>query len=500
MTDSEQYYKLIFENSPLGIFHFDQNGIINHCNDNYLRTIGVPKEHIIGFNMVLGIKDKKMHRAMMDALSRKKGFFEGKYHCVLSEKDVFIRAYYSPNIDSDGHLLGGIGIFEDISEKVRAKEALLESEKKYRLIFENSPLGIFHFDKDGTITHCNENYLRIIGVTRDQIIGFNMVTCIIDEKMHYAVMESLSRRKGHFEGKYKTVINGKTILIKAEYSPNVTEEGDLLGGIGIFEDITKRIKAEHALQEYTEELAKANEELKSLDRMKDEFLSNISHELKTPLTSIQGYSQLILEGNLGDLNEQQKGAEEAVLRNTSRLSRLINSLIYMSKARARNLEFNIAPMHITDAIDNAITDLNPLLKKKEMIVEKNIPANLPQIDGDLEKLTDMFTNIIDNSIKFSPKKSTITISAKKEQDSIHLIVSDRGIGISEELIPNLFQRFYQIDSSISRKFGGTGLGLYMCKHTIDNHNGKIWIESKEGHGTNVHILMNINIPDTKDKS
>jgi hypothetical protein len=367
--------------------------------------------------------------------------------------------------------------------------ALKESENKYRLIFENSPLGIFNFDKDGTVTHCNDKISDILGRPKEKIIGFNMNLSLRDEKMKAAFKEVLLLRQGHFEGEYRAQGNGRTAFIKVDYSPNTSDDGTLLGGVGIVEDIGERKIAEEKLREYANELSNANKELQSVDRMKNELLSNVSHELRTPLTSIKGYSDLLMEGTLGKMNYQQLKAVSTVIRNTERLRRLVDSLLYVSMAEVEAIKYDLSKIDILEVIDNAVTDMAMPIAEKKIDVLRHVQEGIPQIEADAKKITDMLTNVLDNAVKFTPSQGKISIVAKKEGKMVHISIEDSGIGIPAELLPHLFQKFYQIDPSIRRKYGGTGLGLFISKNIVEAHKGKIWIESEEKKGTTVHILL-----------
>lgn len=388
------------------------------------------------------------------------------------------------------------GIIIDITHLKEVDNALKESEQKYRMIFENSPLGIFDFDKDGLVTHCNDKITEILGLPKEQIIGFNMNVSLRDEKMKAAFNEVLLLRLGHFEGEYTSQGNGKKAFIKVDYSPNISDDGTFLGGVGIVEDIGERKIAEEKLRKYADELSKANKELESLDRMKNELLSNVSHELRTPLTSIKGYSDLLMEGNLGEMNYQQLKVINTVIRNTERLRRLIDSLLYVSMAEAEAIKYDFSKIDTFEIIDNAVTDMAMPITEKNIDVLRHVQEDLPQIEGDAKKLTDMLTNVLDNAVKFTPSRGKISIFAKTDGKNIHISIQDNGIGIPADLLPHLFQKFYQIDSSIRRKYGGTGLGLFICKKIVDAHKGNIWIESEESKGTTVHILLPILQGDT----
>ncbi len=236
------------------------------------------------------------------------------------------------------------------------------------------------------------------------------------------------------------------------------------------------------------ETEKSYEELKSLDRMKDEFLSNVSHELKTPLVSIGGYSEVLNAGALGALNEGQKKAADAIIRNADRLERLINSILYLSIEESGKMKYTFKPLQIADVIEHSVLDMLPQIKKNNLGIKKQVPDNLSLIKGDEKKLMQVISNLIDNAIKFTPS-GDITISAHEDDDKLHIAVSDTGIGMPQEETNNLFKRFYQVDASTTRKYGGTGLGLYISKLIAEAHNGKIWAESEKGVGTTIHVTL-----------
>ncbi|WP_406658150.1 PAS domain S-box protein [Methanolobus sp. ZRKC2] len=552
VLEAEKKYRLIFENSPLGIFHFDDKGIVSHCNEKFLQIIGVKdKKAVIGFNMVTHIKDKVMRKAISDVLSRKAGHFEGKYHAAISGEDIFIKADYSPNIADDGTFLGGIGIFEDISARKKAEEALLLDESRLETLLKltrmtnNTFKEIADFVQEEAVklTQSKMGYLAFLNEKGTVLSIYSwsrnvMKECNVEEEKKFDYLLKSTGLWGepvrqerpiivNDYGAYNELKRGYPkghVKMKRYMSVPIIEGGRVVGvaGVGNKKDpydqadirqltllmegmwqMMEQKRAEDTLRKFASELAqvnrelskantelsKVNEDLKSLDLMKDEFLSNVSHEFKTPLTSIQGYSQLISDGTLGPVNGQQKKAVDTVIRNSERLRKLVDSLLYLSRAQAGKLSYTFDEVKVSDIIDNPIQDLALQIKKKNISLNRDVAEDLPLIKGDGDKLSDVIMNLMDNAIKFTPQGGKINIGAEIKDDSIHIYVSDSGIGIPEDKIPNLFERFYQVDSSIKRRYGGTGLGLYICKKIVEDHEGKIWVESREGEGSTFHILL-----------
>lgn len=243
-----------------------------------------------------------------------------------------------------------------------------------------------------------------------------------------------------------------------------------------------------------DETRKAYEELKSLDRMKDEFVANITHELKTPLISIKGYSEVIYEGLLGELNEKQKQCMKVVVSNSERLERLIESLLNMNSLYFEKYHV-FSPIHLKDVLDNAITSLSMRIEEKDIHVNEEYTFDMNLVYGNCEFLKYLFVYILDNAIKFSPRGSEVSVSAQEDDENIHITVIDKGIGIPQNCMDRIFDRFYQVDGSATRIYGGNGLGLYLSKNIVELHSGTIKIESEEGAGTVVHVSIPLFNPD-----
>jgi signal transduction histidine kinase len=243
-------------------------------------------------------------------------------------------------------------------------------------------------------------------------------------------------------------------------------------------------------KESLQKLQKAYEELQTLDTMKDEFISNVSHELKTPLISIKGYGELLYDEKIGRLSDEQKKSLEPILRNTDRLTRLINSILFISKLQAGKVEFKFEPLNLKEIVRVCVSDFKGTMDKKKIIFEMDIPE-ISRVEGDKDRFTEVIANLLDNAVKFTSEGGKISVKARDENGNVHLTVSDTGIGIPADVLPKLFTRFYQLDASTARKYGGTGLGLYITKSIIDAFKGKIWIESEVGKGTDVHVLLSV---------
>lgn len=236
---------------------------------------------------------------------------------------------------------------------------------------------------------------------------------------------------------------------------------------------------ETKVKERTKELEAALDKLKVVDRMKTEFLSVVSHELKTPLTPIHEYTSLLLEGVLGHVSEEQKKALETVKRQSTHLSNLMDTVLDISRLEVgKPFPIKKELISFSDILNEIKEAVGADIKKSNLSFEAEIAQNLPTIYADGNAIRRLFLNLIGNAVKFTPHSGKITIKIVPEDHSILCSVSDTGIGLSKEHLEKIFEKFYQVDSSYTREAGGLGMGLAIARGIVEAHGGKIWAESK----------------------
>jgi len=236
------------------------------------------------------------------------------------------------------------------------------------------------------------------------------------------------------------------------------------------------------------DLRAAYEHLQELDRMKGEFVSNVSHELRAPLHTITGFVQLLLDGKVRDKDTQQE-CLETVLHQTQHLTRLIDDILDASKMEAGHFGLHKAEVQMHDIVQEVVQALQPVALPKRVTLLDHTPPDLPLVFADAQRMTQVLRNLVDNAIKFSPEGGSVTISNESSPEQLVVAVQDSGAGIPAEARKHLFERFYQADGSSTRQAGGTGLGLYICKQIVEAHGGRIWVESEEGKGSSFLFAM-----------
>lgn len=382
--------------------------------------------------------------------------------------------------DNNGNAVRMVGTLSDITERKNAELILEESNNLNETIIESIPGTFYMLDDTG-------KYVRWNRYQRDDIVGKgNKIkeTNAIDT-IYPGDRELIGSKIANvFKNGITELIEGRVLMrggpefkwLLMTGNRIIFKDKAFLVGIGI--DITDRKKME--------------DRLKELDRLKDEFLSVTTHELKSPLLPIKSQSQLLLAGDYGKLNIDQQKAVEMIYRNGESLNLLTGDVLDITKINSNRFKLTLQKVDLEQIIITAINDIKNFGYNKQLDISLLPLPRLPVMKLDKFRIAQVLNNLLNNAIKFSQKNGKITIEAKLQNNKVIVKVKDTGIGIAKTDIDKLFVPFSQIDSSMSRKYRGTGLGLAISKGIIEAHSGKIWVES-DGLGKGSSFIFSLPI-------
>jgi two-component system, OmpR family, phosphate regulon sensor histidine kinase PhoR len=231
-------------------------------------------------------------------------------------------------------------------------------------------------------------------------------------------------------------------------------------------------------------------ELRRLERVRHDFVANVSHEFKTPLTAIQGFAETLLSGALEDPNNNRRFLE-IIRDHATRLAVLTNDLLKLARIEAGKLEIQLGPVQLAEVIERCAETSQLKANRKRITLEVDVPANLPPVRGDASLLRDVVQNLLDNAVQYTPEGGRVRICASAGPREAVVTVDDTGIGIPLADQERIFERFYRVDAARSREAGGTGLGLSIAKHIVEAHGGRLWVESEVGHGSKFSFSISL---------
>jgi two-component system phosphate regulon sensor histidine kinase PhoR len=229
-------------------------------------------------------------------------------------------------------------------------------------------------------------------------------------------------------------------------------------------------------------------ELRRLERVRQDFVANVSHEFRTPLTAIQGFAETLLSGALDD-PENRRRFVEIIRDHATRLARLTEDLLELARIEAGQLKLEFQPVSIEQLVASCVETASVKAGPKQLNLSSAVPDNLPEVRGDTNRLQEVLQNLLDNAVQYTPPGGKITVEAAHSGDQIIITVADTGIGIPQAEQSRIFERFYRVDAARSREAGGTGLGLSIARHIVEVHGGHIWVESTVGAGSRFHFSI-----------
>ncbi|MCA1733862.1 MAG: PAS domain S-box protein, partial [Acidobacteria bacterium] len=274
-------------------------------------------------------------------------------------------------------------------------------------------------------------------------------------------------RLRRYDGMYRWIVSRGT--------PRFGGDREFDGYIGSCIDITERKEAEYERERVTAHLAEAAQVLAASNRSKDEFLATLSHELRTPLTAVLGWTHLLREGHLDET--AREAALETIEGGARSQIRLVDDILDVSRIITGKLSVARDPVDLVTSVETAVSSLRPWAAERRVELDLRVPSHAIVVEGDDERLRQIVSNLVTNAIKFSPAEASVRIELEADGGEAVLSVTDRGVGISPEFLPNVFDRFSQAEAGPTRSHGGLGLGLAIVRHLVELHGGRVSVHS-----------------------
>ena len=488
LKQSEEQFRLIWENSQDGMRLTDEEGKVILVNPAYCNIVGLPKEEIEG-KYISDIYSCSNARKLEILKKHQERFISEN---IKARFETFVTLHDGRKIwlDVSNSFInvGGkrllLGIFRDITEKKKLSEELIKSERLFRSVWENSKDAMVLSDNSGNIRMVNEALCKLVDLPPEKLIGYPLGVVFhadIRDKMLEMHIERFSESKFDkvFEGEV-ILHDGRKIWIEAKFGTIHTDEGNLL--FAIIRDITERKKL-------IDELIRAKDEAEEANRLKSGFISMMSHEIRTPLNVILGFNTVIRE--LFDKGEDEEVSRyfDAVENASKRLLDTINKILDISRIEAGEFKLNLIEIDLNKKIQKVTEQLNVLANSKEIKLELTLDHSIPNLKLDEYCLEGILVNLINNAIKFSSPGTVVEIKSQNLGNKVSIKVRDYGIGMSEEYQKHLFQPFSQEEVGYKRPYEGTGLGLALTKKFVELMKGKIKVWSKKGEGSEFEVIF-----------
>jgi PAS domain S-box-containing protein len=396
--------------------------------------------------------------------------------------------------ESDGHLVLDGAIF-DVTERKEAADEVA----KLAAIVESSDDAIMGASLDGLITSWNSGAEQVFGYTAEEVLGKPIG--ILAPPDHAEEPGKVLRRviDGESVVHHETVRmrkDGRLIDVSLTASPMRDVEGKVVGASAIARDITERKRAEAERERLLVLEREQNERLRELDRLKDEFVALVSHELRTPLTSIRGYLELVLDGEAGDVTDEQRQFRGVVERNADRLLALVGDLLFLAQIEAGKLSLEVGAVDLAAVASESVDAARPLADEKDITLSLAV-GPVPLLAGDGARIAQLVDNLVSNALKFTPEGGRVDVRARARNSSAVIEVRDSGIGIPDDEQERLFERFFRSSNAAERQIPGTGLGLAISKAIVEAHGGEIAVKSEVGVGTTFRVSLPIHRAQTQ---
>jgi PAS domain S-box-containing protein len=501
LRQSEERFQAFMNNSPAASWITDADGHIIYLSQTYFTIFEFPKDGVIGKSVFelypSEVAEQFLHNIKTVAQSNQ--VIEAIETAPRSDGTLgdFL-VYKFPIEDVSGQrLVGGVAV--DITDRKRAEEALRQSEERYRYLAESIPQLVWTANAQGALLDVNQRWLDFTGLTWTQVHseGWEAVVHpddipILSEYWIAAQKDgSLYQAEGRMrraDGVYRWYLH--------QAVPLKNESGQVIKWFGTATDIEEQKRLEQQRELLLQQEQAAREEAERANRIKDEFLAVLSHELRSPLNPILGWSRLLQTRKFNPAKTSE--ALATIERNAKLQAELIEDLLDVSRILQGKLSLNIAPVTLTSIIEAAMETVRLAAQAKSIQIQTQVGSQVGKVSGDASRLQQIVWNLLSNAIKFTPQGGRVDIRLERIGSHAQITVSDTGKGIPTDFLPYVFDYFRQADATTTRKFGGLGLGLAIVRHLVELHGGTVQADSPgEGQGATFTVRLPLLLSQTE---
>lgn len=502
LLDRDNFTRAILDSLSAHIAVIDNDGVIvavnqawenfarNNCLEGQESATGVGQNYVTVSESVENFDEetRMIVRQFRRVLNGELAGFTHEYPCHSPTEDRWFMLQVNALKSDDG---GAVVSHIDITARKIAEESLRRSEEFSRSVFENSPDCVKVLELDGTLHSMNTNGLCIMEIDDfQQYIGEDWTNFWEGDDFYAAqsaVQSAVKGKTANFEGFCRTA-KGTPKWWDVSVAPIYGGGEKPIRLIATSRDITERKEADREREKLLKSEQDARKEAEISNRLRDEFLATVSHELRAPLNSILGWAKLMQQGKLDEKTSAK--AVETIVRNASSQNRLIEDLLDVSRIISGKLRLEVMQIQPMSFVEAALESVRPAAEAKNIALEVKEDTAISHLSGDPNRLQQVVWNLLSNAIKFTPNGGSVSVDIQRTNGDVEIRVKDTGMGIKKEFLPHVFDRFRQADASSIRKFGGLGLGLAIVRHITEMHGGTVSVESEgENQGTTFTIQL-----------
>jgi PAS domain S-box-containing protein len=481
LKDNIELFTTMADNVPVMIWMSGDDKFCDFFNKTWLEFTGRTLEQESNEGWLQNVHSDDLQKCIDNynkSFNSQTGFYteyrlkrhDGKYRWIADNS--------VPRYDADGSFAGFISACMDIDEQQKFREKIIENELLLKTISSASPVGLWMTDTNGQTTFVNDTWIDWTGIPFEKQLGAGWVERIIEKDKtdtRSKFGECLLKRE-KFSTEFRIIRKDSKIQwCLTEGSPYNDINGEFAGYAGSVTDIT---------------------ELKKLEERKDDFIKMASHELKTPITSIKGYVQLLLN-IYEELNEEKfqasrttvKSSLNTIAKQVSKLTRLVSELLDLTRIESGKLELRKTEFDLTDLVEETVQDVRQTTSKHAIIIHSDFEGT---IYADKDRIAQVLLNLLINAIKYSPNADNVEVYVEGNKKTVIIKVKDHGIGIDKKDYPRIFERFYRVEGKSEQTYPGFGIGLFIAREIVQRHNGTIFVDSKKNRGSVFTVTLPLN--------